>query len=112
MDKNEWNVGAAKQQFSELLRRSASEPQLIYRRSRLVAAVIAMDESKLAAGAKRMTIANRFEEARELLREQSYRLPQTRRGSRRNDFVSTLDAVAGGHKRFSVSSPVPGPTPA
>ena len=99
MDKNEWNVGAAKQQFSEVLRRSAHQPQLIYRRSRLVAAVIAMDENKLAVEAKRVTIADRFEEARELFLEQGYRLPQPRRASRRNDFVRTLDAVAGGHKR-------------
>jgi antitoxin (DNA-binding transcriptional repressor) of toxin-antitoxin stability system len=69
MDKNGWNVGAAKQQFSEVLRRSQHEPQLIYRRDRLVAAVIAMDESTIVE-APRVTIGDRFREARELFREQ------------------------------------------
>jgi hypothetical protein len=99
MDKNEWTVGAAKQQFSKVLRRSESEPQLIYRRKRLVAAVIAMDEGKTATEAKRVTLADRFVEARELIREENYRLPEVRRRSRRNDFVRTLNAVARGHKR-------------
>jgi len=36
-------TGAAKQQFSEVLRRSAAEPQLIYRRDQLVAAVISAE---------------------------------------------------------------------
>jgi Phd_YefM. len=99
MDKNEWNVGEAKQQFSEVLRRSASEPQMIYRRNQLVAAVVAVDEANAAAVTRRVTIGDRFAELRELLGEKSYRLPQTRRRSRRNDFVRTLDALAGGHKR-------------
>lgn len=99
MDKKGWNVGAAKQQFSEVLRRSESEPQLIYRRNRLIAAVIAMDESKVDASAGRVTIGDRFQEARELLHDQKYRLPQTGRRSRRNDMVRTLDAVAGRYKR-------------
>jgi antitoxin (DNA-binding transcriptional repressor) of toxin-antitoxin stability system len=99
MDKNEWNVGEAKQQFSEVLRRSASEPQLIYRRSHLIAAVVAMDASKQGGPPTRVTIGDRFEEARELFREEAYRLPQVRRRSRRNGFVRTLDAVARGHKR-------------
>jgi predicted nucleic acid-binding protein len=46
MDKNGWNVSEAKQQFSEVLRCSESEPQLIYRRDRLIAAVISVDETR------------------------------------------------------------------
>jgi prevent-host-death family protein len=99
MDRNVWNVGEAKQQFSEVLRRSESEPQLIYRRNRLIAAVVAVDETKAAAIGRRPTIGERFEEARELFRSENYRLPEVRRRSRPNDFVRTLDAVADGHKR-------------
>ena len=40
---NRWLTGEAKQQFSEVLRRSENEPQQIYRRDRLVAAVISAD---------------------------------------------------------------------
>ena len=99
MDKNGWNVGDAKQQFSELLRRTETAPQLIYRRNRLIAAVVAVDESNVSAVAKGTTIADRFAEARELLRGENYRLPRTKRSSRDNAFVRTLDAIADGHKR-------------
>jgi antitoxin (DNA-binding transcriptional repressor) of toxin-antitoxin stability system len=99
MDKNGWNVGEAKQQFSEVLRRSATEPQLIYRRDQLIAAVVAMDEKSVAAVSKRPTIADRFEEARELFRQENYQLPQTRRRSRPNSFVRALNEVARRHER-------------
>jgi len=99
MDKNGWKVGDAKQQFSEVLRRSETAPQLIYRRNHLIAAVVAMDEAKAAAVPERVTIGDRFKEARELLRQETYHLPQTRRRSRGNAFVRTLDEVADGHKR-------------
>jgi antitoxin (DNA-binding transcriptional repressor) of toxin-antitoxin stability system len=99
MDKNGWNVGAAKQQFSEVLRRSAAEPQLIYRRDQLIAAVVAMDEKKAASVSKRLTIADRFEEARELFRQENYQLPRTRRRTRQNSFVRALNERSGRHKR-------------
>ena len=87
MDKNGWNVGEAKQQLSELLRRTENAPQLIDRRNRLIAAVVAMDESTATGVAPRVTIGDRFEEARELFRRANYRLPLSRRRSRGNDFV-------------------------
>lgn len=99
MDKNGWNVGEAKQQFSEVLRRSAMEPQLIYRRDQLIAAVVAMDDKNVASISKRRTIADRFEEARELFRQENYQLPQARRRTRANSFVKALNEVAGRHER-------------
>jgi len=100
MDKNEWNVGEAKQQFSEVLRRSETEPQLIYRRDRLIAAVVAMDETKAAGIATPLTVGQRFEELREILRSENYQMPPIpKRRNRRNDFVRTLNEVAGRHKR-------------
>ena len=79
MHKNEWKVGEAKQRFSEVLRRSENEPQLIYRRNHLIAAIVAVDETKAAAVVRRPTIGDRFQEARELFRRESYRLPEVRR---------------------------------
>ncbi|WP_296899130.1 type II toxin-antitoxin system prevent-host-death family antitoxin, partial [Thiohalocapsa sp.] len=35
-----WKIADAKQRFSELVRQAVAEPQLIYNRNRLVAAVI------------------------------------------------------------------------
>ena len=40
MDSNSWRIGAAKRQFSEVVRRSRTEPQKIYNCDRLVAAVV------------------------------------------------------------------------
>ena len=39
-----WLTGDAKRQFSEVLRRSETEPQEIYRRDRLVAAVLSAED--------------------------------------------------------------------
>jgi antitoxin (DNA-binding transcriptional repressor) of toxin-antitoxin stability system len=99
MDKNAWNVGEAKQQFSEVLRRSARQPQLIYRRNRLIAAVVTMDETKAAALNEPVTLADRFDEIREVFRQEKAQLRLPRRRARKNDFVSVLDELAGGHKR-------------
>jgi antitoxin (DNA-binding transcriptional repressor) of toxin-antitoxin stability system len=99
MDKNEWNVGEAKQQFSELLRRSERQPQLIYRRNRLIAAVVAMDETKASALNEPITLADRFDEIREVFRQEKTQLRAPRRRDRKNDFVSVLDELADGHKR-------------
>ena len=100
MDKNGWNVGEAKQQFSEVLRRSESEPQLIYRRNQLIAAVVAVDETKARTLPKNKTLADRLAEVREIFRQENYRLPATnRRTMRENAFVKVLDELADGHKR-------------
>jgi antitoxin (DNA-binding transcriptional repressor) of toxin-antitoxin stability system len=99
MDKNGWNVGEAKQQFSEVLRRSETEPQLIYHRRRLVAAVVAVDETNVAAVSRRITIADRMQEARELFRRENYNLPRTGRRARPNSFAVTLNALTRRHER-------------
>jgi antitoxin (DNA-binding transcriptional repressor) of toxin-antitoxin stability system len=99
MDKNGWNVGEAKQQFSELLRRSERRPQLIYRRNRLVAAVVAIDDEKASALAEPVTLADRFAEIREVFRREKAQLRVPVRRDRKNDFVSVLDELVDGHKR-------------
>ena len=39
-----WNIASAKQQFSEVVRLTAEEPQAIYNRDKPVAVVISMEE--------------------------------------------------------------------
>lgn len=99
MDKNGWRVGEAKQQFSEVLRRSETEPQLIYRRHRLVAAVVAVDDTNVATVSRRLTIADRIKEAGDLFRRENYELPMTPRKDRPNAFVRMLNATSGRHER-------------
>jgi prevent-host-death family protein len=81
-----WLTAEAKQQFSELLRRSADEPQLIYRRDRLVAAVISADDFAELARArearKRETLGQRFDEIREICARYDYELDTGERRDR------------------------------
>ena len=40
----DWNIGNAKQQFSEVVRLAVNEPQAIYKRDKAVAVVISAEE--------------------------------------------------------------------
>jgi hypothetical protein len=75
---NHWLTGEAKQQFSEVLRRSEAEPQKIFRRDRLVAAVIsakAFEEfERWAESQQRRTLEDAFGEVRELCARYDYEL--------------------------------------
>ena len=73
-----WRVGEAKQRLSELLRESASEPQLVYSRDRLVAAVISAELFEEFAEwreeRRRRTLGDSFDEVREICRDEGYAL--------------------------------------
>lgn len=93
-----WKVAQAKQQFSDVVKQSASEPQLIYNRDRLVAAVVEPETflafqqwQQASAGA---TLADAFRNLRAIALEQRYRLPLRRRRNRRNPMTGVLDDVS------------------
>jgi prevent-host-death family protein len=73
-----WLTGDAKQQFSEVLRRTEKEPQEIYRREELVAAVISAAEfeefRRWQTGLKGRTLADAAAEIRELCARYDYEL--------------------------------------
>ena len=75
---NRWLTGEAKQQFSEVLRRSEAEPQQIYRRNRLVAAVISADVFceflRWQEARHRRTLGDACDEIRELCARYGYEL--------------------------------------
>ena len=75
---SKWGTGEAKQRFSEVLRRSAEEPQLIYSRDRLVAVVVsAADYAELERAREsrqRQTLAERFAEVRDICARYDYEL--------------------------------------
>ena len=81
-----WLTAEAKQQFSELLRRSAEEPQLIYRRDRLVAAVISAGDfaelERAREARKHETLGQRFDEIREICARYDYELDTGERSDR------------------------------
>jgi len=73
-----WLTGDAKQQFSEVLRRSESEPQEIFRRGELVAAVISASEfdqfRRWKSERTSRTLGDAADEIRELCARYDYEL--------------------------------------
>lgn len=81
-----WRIGEAKQRFSEVVRRSGIEPQKIYNRDRLVAAVVSPDALKTIQQLHReqsaRTLAETFSEIREICAEENYVLESGERQDR------------------------------
>lgn len=94
-----WNIAQAKQQFSEVVRLTAEEPQMIYNRDRCVAAVIDAESFKaFDAWRKRSackTLGDEFAELRQIAAEESYELPTLPRSAvgRPNAFVTMLEEI-------------------
>jgi prevent-host-death family protein len=92
-----WNIGQAKQRFSEVVRRAATEPQLICNRNRVVAAVVDAESAErlqvLRRSRSRKSIAAAFEGLRDLTRRQGYRLKTPARTTRRNAFADGLARI-------------------
>jgi prevent-host-death family protein len=87
-----WKVADAKQHFSEVLRRAADEPQMIYNRDRPVAAVIDADSARefLAwrSAKQRAPLAEALAQLARICAEEDYALEVPRRD--RTRLVSTV----------------------
>lgn len=92
-----WNIAEAKQKFSDVVRQSAEEPQLIYNRERPVAAIVDA-ETFLAFQAWRereghRSLAQAFAEFRQLCMEEDAELQIPARSDRPNPFVDEVDEL-------------------
>lgn len=91
-----WKVGEAKQKFSEVVRQAAEEPQLIFSRDRLVAAVVEPGTfhafEAWREDQRRVSLARVFDELRRIGAEEGYELEAPSRVDRENPFA---DALAG-----------------
>jgi hypothetical protein len=90
-----WKIGAAKQQFSELLRRAAETPQAIHNRDRLVATVLGPDDSKLFIEWRKRhsaAMSDALREARQIALEENYSLTVPERADRANALLRVADA--------------------
>jgi prevent-host-death family protein len=92
-----WNIAQAKQQFSEVVRLSAKEPQAIYNRETPVAAVINAEEyaqfQQWRTASQEPTLEQQFDELRQALAEVGFNeLPTVPRKSleRPNSFLEAL----------------------
>lgn len=91
-----WNIAQAKQKFSEVVRLSAEEPQVIYNRGRPVAAVIDAKTLEVLEACRRQpvrrTLAEEFAELRQIAAEEAYELEIPPRGpDRPNAFLRMLE---------------------
>jgi len=94
-----WNIAQAKQQFSEVVRLSAKEPQAIYNRDKPVAVLINADEFEAfrqwRAGQHEPTLAAQFAESRLALQQagvDALQIPARADVQRPNAFVQMLEA--------------------
>jgi prevent-host-death family protein len=93
----DWKIAEAKQRFSEVVRAAEDEPQRIYNRSELVAAVVSAAEVKeFLAWRERQQKGSLADSIRELSRicaEEGYTLevPGREQQGRPNPFAEDLD---------------------
>jgi prevent-host-death family protein len=91
-----WKIAQAKQNFSQVIRFAAEEPQYIYNRSRPVAAVIggetfALFETWRKERMARQPLQQVFSELQALCAEEGYELPENPREDRNNPFAPSSD---------------------
>lgn len=97
-----WNIAQAKQHFSEVVRLSVQEPQAIYNRGELVAAVVDAKTLEVLAQYRRATqprtLAEEFAELRGLCAGEDYELelPPRADSGRSNAFARLLQEEADG----------------
>ena len=97
--RDRWSVAEAKQRLSAVLRAAAIRPQLIFSRSRLVAAVIdlatfeAFEAWEEESG--RLSLGEAFVELRRICVEEGYSLEVGERVNRDDSFVPALEDAPG-----------------
>lgn len=90
-----WSLAEAKQRFSEVVRRAAEEPQLIYNRDSLVAVMVQPEDLRgyeaWREERERRTVGDAFAELRAICAEEGFELPPPPREDRPNPFAGALD---------------------
>ena len=93
-----WNIAEAMQKFSELIRAAEDEPQWIYNRDKLVAAVIpaASVEEFLTwrNERERPSLGEAFAELRRICEQEEYTFELPPRQERENPFPNALDELS------------------
>jgi hypothetical protein len=86
--KKTWTIATARQHLPEVLDKAAREPQLVYRRDKLVAAVVSPDLADKAVGLGRPSLATKLAELQRLCAEEGYELSAPPRRDRPNPLAS------------------------
>jgi hypothetical protein len=83
-----WTIATARQHLPEVVGLAAHEPQLVYRRDKLVAAVVSPELADEVHNLLRPSLAARLAELQRLCAEENYELPVSARRDRGNPFAS------------------------
>jgi len=93
----DWKIAEAKQKFSELVKAAGDEPQWIYNRDKLVAAMVPAETLQEFLSWRHQkearTLGEAFEELRRICAEEDYTLEIPPRQERPNPFVEALDEL-------------------
>jgi antitoxin (DNA-binding transcriptional repressor) of toxin-antitoxin stability system len=79
-----WTIADARKRFAKVLSAAAREPQAIYKRDRLVAAVVPPEQAHSAP-----TLADSFAALRQIIEEEDHELVLPPRKDRANPFART-----------------------
>lgn len=111
-----WKSAQAKQNLSRLIRAASSEPQQIYNRNRLVAAVISGETLARFEAWQREQVSHRplseaFAELRALCAEKDYEFPEVRRADRPSPTggIKVADPFKGQNTRSKAKTPAQRP---
>jgi hypothetical protein len=86
--KRKWTIATARQHLPELVGMAAREPQRVYRRDKLVAAVVSPELADEVENLRRPTLAMKLVELQRLCAEDNYELTAPPRRDRANPFSS------------------------
>ena len=93
-----WKIAEAKQRFSEIVKAAEDEPQWIYNRDKLVAAVVPAETLQEFLGWRHQdeerTLGEAFAELRRIYEEEDYTLEIPPRQERLNPFPDALDELS------------------
>lgn len=94
----EWKIAEAKQKFSELVKAAEDEPQWIYNRDKLVAAMVPAETLREFLDWRHQrqerTVGEAVEELRRICKEEDYTLEIPPRQERPNPFPDALDELS------------------
>ncbi len=90
MDDNHWNIATARRRFSDVVRSAAREPQALYNRGQIVAAVVDADELRAfqewKASQSQRSLGDAFKDLRAICLAEHYELAVAQRADRPNPF--------------------------
>jgi hypothetical protein len=88
MSARRWTIATARQHLPKVIDMAAREPQRLYRRDKLVAAVVSPDLADEFVSHRRPSLAAKLAELQQLCAEENYELAPPVRRDRANPFAT------------------------